>query len=97
MALTTTDGDSSISLNVDFDAEEDVLYVCVGQPVSSHADEAPHGVLLRWSNVDNSPSGVTVVDFLKKWRDRRSEFYFLVAKHLPVPVQTIKRDIERVI
>lgn len=97
MALTANKGDERTGLSVDFDGEEDVLYVSLGPPLPSHADEAADGVLLRWADVDNRPSGVTAYDFRKNWRERRSDFYSLVAEHLHVPTQTVRHEIERAI
>jgi hypothetical protein len=84
-------------LKVDFDAEEDVLYVSLGAPIPSHADEAPDGLLLRRSNAEDRPSGVTAFDFRQNWRDRRSAFYSLVADYLHVPTQVVERAIEKTI
>jgi|SRR5215472_9341183 len=95
MALRTRKPDDPRHLNVDFDSEEDVLYVSMGQPVASHTDEAANGVLFRWENAGNSPpSGVTALDFRRNWRGRRrSYFYSLVAEHLGVPVGIVERAI----
>ena len=84
-------------LDIDFDAEEDVLYISLGNPVASHTDEGADGVLLRWANSDNRPSGVTALDFRSNWRDRRQRFCSLVADHLKVPVQLVECEIDRAI
>ena len=94
MALTPS---KMPDLHIDFDVEADVLYVSLGDPVASHVDEAPDGVLLRWANSDNHPSGVTIIDFRKNWYARRSHFYSLVAEHLHVPAQMVRQEVERAI
>jgi hypothetical protein len=89
--------DDAAGLNVDFDAEEDVLYVSLGTPVPSQVNEAPDGLLLRRAYVTDLPSGVTAVDFLRNWRDRRSAFYALIAEYLQLPLAVVQREIERAI
>jgi hypothetical protein len=82
-------------LSVDFDNEEGVLYVSLGRPQPSHADEAAKGVLLRWANADNHPSGVTAIDFQANWREQRHAFYSIVADHLHLPLGIVESEIER--
>jgi hypothetical protein len=81
-------------LLVDFDADEDVLYVSLGAPVPSHAEEAEGGVLLRRSDDEDRPSGVTAFDFLQNWRDRRQAFYAMVAGYLQLPERQVEHQIE---
>jgi len=83
------------ALSVDFGGEEDVLYVSLGAPVASYADEQPDGILLRHANDTGFPSGVTALDFRANWRDRRREFYTLVADYLGVPQSLVRDQIER--
>jgi hypothetical protein len=84
---------SKPQLRVDFDAEEDVLYVSLGSPVPGYAEEAADGILLCRSNAGDRPSGVTAVDFRKNWRDRRKAFYALVAHYLEIPEPLVERQI----
>jgi hypothetical protein len=81
-------------LSVDFDAQEDVLYISLGKPVPSYAEEAPDGVLLRRSNAEDQPSGVTALDFRNNWLAQRKRFYALVADYLHIPATTIEREVE---
>ena len=82
------------TLSIDFDTEEDVLYVSLGAPVPSYADEGPDGVLLRRASATGLPSGVTAIDFRRNWRDRRGTFYELVASYLQIPETLVERQIE---
>ncbi|HZU87999.1 MAG TPA: hypothetical protein VE993_01960 [Stellaceae bacterium] len=92
MALAENAGASR--LDVDFDDEEDVLYVSLGAPTPSHAEELPKGILLRWADADGRPSGVTAIDFRSNWAEDRRSFYSLVAKHLSVPVAAVEQAVE---
>ena len=48
--------------NVDYDAEEDILYVHVGDPASAVAwDESPEGDGLRFG-IDGSLVGITILN-----------------------------------
>jgi hypothetical protein len=91
MALKT---EQSTALTADFDADADVLYISLGAPVASHAEEAQGGLLLRRSTRDDQPSGVTAIDFRQNWRDQRPVFYALVAEFLGVPAETVERTVE---
>jgi len=93
MALAVKRGVTA-PLIIDFDSEEDVLYVSLGSPVPSYVDEAPDGILLRRANATGLPSGVTAIDFRRNWRDRRPAFYELVAGYLEVPEPIVERQIE---
>jgi hypothetical protein len=93
MALTT----DQPNLTVNFDANEDVLYVSVGSPAPGYADEAPDGVLLRRSANEDRPIGVTAFDFRANWIGRRAAFYSLVAEYLRIPPRIVERSIEAAI
>ena len=82
-------------LACDFDGEEDVLYVSLGAPVPSYADEGESGLVFRWSNVDDRPSGVTAIDFRRNWLYDRPRFCEVVASHLAVPVADVAHAVER--
>jgi hypothetical protein len=82
-------------LSVDFDGEGDVLYIHLGPPVASHVDEGPRGLLFRWANADDRPSGITVLDFRANWPDQLGGLYSVVARHLQLPVQLVEREISR--
>jgi hypothetical protein len=85
------------TLHVDFDADEDVLYVSVGAPAPGYADEASDGILLRRSDRENTPIGVTAFDFRANWVGRRDTFYSLTAGYLHLPVDVVERSIEAAI
>jgi hypothetical protein len=92
--MTLTEDAGAGRLDVDFDDEEDVLYVSLGVPTPSHAEELPKGVLLRWADADDRPNGVTAIDFRSNWTEDRRSFDSLVAKHLGVPVAAVERAVE---
>jgi hypothetical protein len=94
MALAMRREDNVSNLSVDFDAREDVLYLSLGTPVASYADEGPSGVLLRRANATDRPSGVTAFDFRMNWLERRPAFYALVADYLGIPVPVVRDEIE---
>ena len=83
-------------VEVHLDRDEDVLYISLGSPVASHVDEKPGGILLRWADADNQPTGVTALHFLGHWRDRLPEFSSLVADHLNVSDKLIEAAVRRV-
>jgi hypothetical protein len=95
MALAAASTEGVEELKIDFDIEEDVLYISFGKPVASHIDEAPRGLLLRWADADNHPSGVTALDFRSNWDDQIGVFCSAVAEHLGVPVQLVEREIKK--
>jgi len=95
MALAARQIDPAIHLSIDFDGEEDVLYVSLGAPVPSHVDEGDGGLLFRWADVDDRPSGVTAIDFRRNWLYQRAAFYSAVAEHLSIPIEDVERAVER--
>jgi len=86
--------ESEGTLRVDFDADEDVLYLSVGDPTPGYADEAADGVLLRRSSADGKLIGVTALDFRANWILRRNAFYSLVSEYLGIPPATVERSVE---
>lgn len=96
MALAARQNEpKAAALSIDFDGDEDVLYVSIGAPVPSYADEGDLGLVFRWSNADDRPSGVTAIDFRRNWLYNRPHFYAVVADHLAVPVEEVARAVER--
>jgi hypothetical protein len=95
MALAARQMDPATNLSITFDGEEDVLYVSLGAPVPSHVDEGEAGLLFRWANADNRPSGVTALDFRRNWLYQRAAFYSAVAEHLSLPAAAVERAVER--
>jgi hypothetical protein len=95
MALAARHIETMETLNIDFDCDEDVLYVSVGAPVPSYVDEGESGLLFRRANIDNRPSGVTAIDFRQNWLYDRPRFYSVVADHLAIPVDDVARAVER--
>ncbi|HEX6841061.1 MAG TPA: hypothetical protein VF113_06025 [Stellaceae bacterium] len=95
MALSFLIGRSNPQILADFDADEDVLYVSLGKPTASYADEGDGGILYRFSYDGGKPSGVTIIGFLGNWRPRRAEAYDRIAQFLNVSPKAVKTSIER--
>jgi hypothetical protein len=93
LALSAGQVPVSPEILVDFDADEDVLYISLGKPVASYCEEADDCILLRRSEAADAPSGVTALGFLAYWRDRKSEFSELVADFLRVPTAEVRNGI----
>jgi hypothetical protein len=66
-----------------FDDEEDVLYVSLGRPVASYADESK-GLIFRFSYDRKLPSGVTVVGFSQAWAAKKADLYQAIGGFLGV-------------
>jgi hypothetical protein len=70
------------SFRADYDWKGDVLYVSLGDPCPSESESHDRGVLLRYSFVNDTPSGVTVVGFRKNHWDREiHKLALLIAHH----------------
>lgn len=67
------------SPEVNYDSDYDILYLYVGEPVSSYAEEPAPGVYVRYSNGDDRVSGAVIHDYRKRDRD-------LLDKMLPFKV-----------
>jgi len=58
-------------LHADYDNSADVLYLYKDRPLASTTETDDHGLLLRYSHDDGSPSGVTVVFYRRDWLAHR--------------------------
>lgn len=66
-------------LNLNYDKDNDVLYVSMGKPKPSYCEEDLNGVLIRRSFQNNKYSGVTIMDFSKKSKEQlRSSIPFKI-------------------
>jgi hypothetical protein len=59
-------------IDVGYDRHEDVLYVALGRPRPDYCEEADQGILWRFGQEDDKPSGVTVIAFRKLWSGREA-------------------------
>ncbi len=48
--------------HADYDAERDVLYLHVGQPVTAEDEETPEGHLVRFARGTQRVVGLTIID-----------------------------------
>lgn len=56
---------------INYDAENDILYVSIGKPVPSVSEEKEEGIIIRRSIKENKISGVTILDY--KLRKQKKE------------------------
>ena len=55
-------------LTADYDRDADVLYVAVEPIVAAEGEDAPRGVVLRYSIAKNVPCGITVIGYKRnRW------------------------------
>lgn len=80
-------------LTVDYDSDADVLYVSLGRPVPAEG-EYVDDIIYRYAMKDNSPSGVTVIDYRgNNWDKKVDELAKLIAKHLAISERNIAQAI----
>jgi len=56
-------------VNIDYDPEADVLYICLVPGVPSYIDEEEEGILIRKSIKDGQLTGITIIDFKERYMD----------------------------
>lgn len=95
MELAPASSRGARRLNIDLDQDADVLYMSLGEPVASHVDEAPRGLLLRWASADGLPSGVTALGFHSNWSNQLSAFCSAVAQHLCLSANLVEEEVNR--
>ena len=87
---------SPTGLSADYDRDNDVMYIVLGAPKDAEGEDAPRGVVYRFSMADNAPSGVTIIGFRRNgWDKNILEISALIAKHLKVRVSDVIAVIER--
>ena len=70
------------ALSISYDEDADVLYVAFGEPQAGVDDEVEDGVYLRRSGDDGDVTGLTIVDFVRR---------FAHQPPLQVPVEVIAK------
>ena len=96
MALTARTSTSPI--RVDFDAQSDVLYISLGQPVPSDSDSQERGIQYRFAWSDNAPSGVTIMGFkFYGWNNRLSELAEIVGDHIKLSPRIVEPEIVKAV
>ena len=53
-------------LNINFDIENDVLYLSFGEPRPSFSEEFDDGVFVRYDMDTEELTGITIIDFTKR-------------------------------
>ncbi|WP_193540183.1 DUF2283 domain-containing protein [Rhodopila globiformis] len=77
--------DHIASLTADYDQDADVLYVPIGEPRPGMGEDGPDDVVLRYSQDDHQPSGVTVLGFRENgWALRTQALAAIIAHHAGV-------------
>lgn len=62
---------------VDYDSENDILYVAFSSQSNSYGDEISNSVVIRRDWEDDSITGVTIFDFMSLLRDHSPEIFSL--------------------
>lgn len=58
-------------LNLDLDRKNDILYIKINDTSNSYGDEVENGVVILKDIEDDEVTGVTIFDFLQKYKDGR--------------------------
>jgi hypothetical protein len=78
-------------MTADYDSNEDVLYVVVGEPRPAEGEDLSGGLVLRYALADNSPCGVTVIGYRRNhWPDKVRQLADIVAGHLQVDIDYVE-------
>lgn len=54
------------TVEVNYDKENDVLYICIKSGIPSYVGEEVPGILIRKSLDSNMLTGITILDFRKR-------------------------------
>ena len=68
-------------LDISYDGEVDVLYISMGHPRATHAEEERDGLLIEKDATTGEIVGVTVLDYEQKFRRLRDLSWLI---HLPL-------------
>lgn len=74
-------------LSLNFDLQNDILYIGLGDRSFSYGDETPEGVVILHDLTTEEITGITILDFKKKYLQNR-----LPSLHLPISID-FARDI----
>jgi hypothetical protein len=87
-----------VRVTADYDRDADVMYVALGSPVPSEGEDHPRGVVLRFAQSDNSPSGVTIIGFSRhRWDEDLRSLSELIGRHLKVDAASARFALENAI
>jgi hypothetical protein len=77
-----------------YDRKVDVLHITLGTPVPAEGEGRAGSIELRYAMSDNRPCGAAVIGFARHhWPQHIDRLSRVVADHLQVPVQDVKRII----
>jgi hypothetical protein len=86
------------SLTADYDRTADVLYLTLQPALPDEGEDAPRGVVLRFSMDNNKPTGVTVVGLVHNhWDIQIDCLSKIIADHLMTPQNYVKDAIKTAI
>jgi hypothetical protein len=81
------------ALTVDYDPDQDALYINRGTMPCGHLVESAEGLVLRHTSAEEPPNGVTALCFTNDWRKRLPDLYGSAAKYLDVRAEDIEAAI----
>jgi hypothetical protein len=84
-----------VRVTADCDRDADVMYVALG---IREGEDHPRGVVLRFAQSDNSPSGVTIIGFSRhRWDGNLRSLSELIGRHLKVDAANVRLALEKAI
>jgi hypothetical protein len=87
-----------VRVTADYDRDADVMYVALGSPVPSEVEDHPRGVVLRFAQSDNSPSGATIIGFYRhRWDEDLRNLSELIGRHLKVDAANVRLALDTAI
>jgi hypothetical protein len=82
------------AIEVDYDRHSDVLYLSLGSPRPDEGEDKAHGVVLRYSIEDGTPSGATVIGYRRyRWNEAVQDLSASIANHLAVSSKDVMATI----
>lgn len=78
------------NFRINYDSDNDILYLSFAEPKPSYGEEKYEGVIFRYDFITEELSGITIFDFKKKMQDN----YF---SQLDIPQNIDFKSIEQII
>jgi hypothetical protein len=85
-----TRGVPGAAITVNYDPDEDALYINLGTMPCGHLAESAEGLVLRHTSAEEPPNGITALGFNDDWRKRLPDLYSLAAKYLDLRAEDIE-------
>jgi hypothetical protein len=92
-----TRGVPGAAITVNYDPDEDALYINLGTPPCGHLAESADGLVLRHASAQEPPNGITALRFNDDWRKRLPDLYGLAAKYLDRRAEDVETAITAMI